>query len=112
MGTQIPYIKKALAMDYGVLVLNTNENCLANGKKIKHSSTAEEHALYVWDTYVSKTKAENIAIVAHSYGGVVTVTLATEMKKDFGKRVKAIAFTDSVHGYSNTKVTDSLKEVN
>lgn len=112
MGTQIPYIKKALAMDYGVLVLNTNENCLPNGKKIKHSSTAEEHALYVWDTYVSKTKAENIAIVAHSYGGVVTVTLATEMKKDFGKRVKAIAFTDSVHGYSNTKVTDSLKEVN
>lgn len=110
MGTQIPYIKKALAKDYGVMVLNTNENCLPNGKKIKHSGTAEEHALYVWETYVSKTKAENIVIVAHSYGGVVTVTLANEMK-DFGNRVKAVAFTDSVHGYSNIKVTDFLKQV-
>lgn len=111
MGTQIPYIKKALLRDYGVMVLNTNDNCLPNGKDIQHSSTAEEHAIYVWDTYVSKTEAENIAIVAHSYGGVVTVTLADGMNNDFVKRVKAVAFTDSVHGYSNIKVTDFLKQV-
>lgn len=111
MGTQIPYIKKALAKDYGVMLLNTNENCYPNGKDIYHSSSAEEHALYVWETYIAKTNAENIAIVAHSYGGVVTVTLANQKKTEFEDRVKAIAFTDSVHGYSNIEITDFLKQV-
>ena len=36
------------------------------------SSTPEDHADYVWDNFVTKAKAARIAIVAHSYGGVVT----------------------------------------
>ncbi|XP_026727627.1 FAM172 family protein homolog CG10038 [Trichoplusia ni] len=111
MGTQIPYIKKALSKDYGVLVLNPNDNCLPNGKKIPHSSTGEEHTIYVWNTYIKNTKATSIAVVAHSYGGVLSVTLADQLKKEFEKRVKAIAFTDSVHVYSNIKITKYLKEV-
>lgn len=112
MGTQLPYIKTALSKDYGVLVLNPNDNCLPNGQKIPHSSSGEEHTSYVWNNYVKKTKATSIAIVAHSYGGVLTVTLADQLKKEFEKRVKAIAFTDSVHVYSNIKITKYLKEVN
>ncbi|XP_075979512.1 FAM172 family protein homolog CG10038 [Anticarsia gemmatalis] len=111
MGTQIPYIKYALSKDYGVLVLNPNDNYLPNGQKITNSSTGEEHTSYVWKTYVKKAKAESIAIVAHSYGGVLTVALADQLKKEFEKRVKAIAFTDSVHVYSNIKLTKYLKEV-
>lgn len=43
-GTQIPYIKKARELGYGVFVLNTNDNTrIVNGKtiKIKVSSTVK-----------------------------------------------------------------------
>ncbi|XP_013183651.2 FAM172 family protein homolog CG10038 [Amyelois transitella] len=111
MGTQIPYIKKAHAKGFGVMVLNTNDNCLPNGKKIPQSSTAEEHASYVWDNYIVKAKAESVVIVAHSYGGVVTLALADRLKNKFDERVKAIAFTDSVHSFSNIKMSEHFKEV-
>ncbi|XP_053611254.1 FAM172 family protein homolog CG10038 [Plodia interpunctella] len=111
MGTQIPYIQKAQSKGYGVMVLNTNDNCLPNGKKIPHSSTAEEHARYIWDTYVGKANANSIVIVAHSYGGVVTLTLADQLKNKFDDRVKAIAFTDSVHSFSNIKMSKHFKEI-
>ncbi|KAI5651475.1 arb2 domain-containing protein [Phthorimaea operculella] len=111
LGTQIPYIRNARAYDYGVLVMNTNDNCTADGKEIPHSSTPEEHAQYVWETYVASAEATNILIVAHSYGGVVTVVLADKLKEEFENRVKAIAFTDSVHGYSNKKISNYLKQV-
>ncbi|XP_049871509.1 FAM172 family protein homolog CG10038 [Pectinophora gossypiella] len=110
-GSQIPYIRKAIAQNYGVLVMNTNDNFTNDGKKIPKSNSPEEHALYVWEIYVAKTKATSVLIVAHSYGGVVTVMLADKMKKDFEKRVKAIAFTDSVHGYSNTKISKHMKQI-
>lgn len=111
MGSQISYIKKALEKDYGVLVLNTNDNSTKDGNTIPHSSTPEEHALYVWKTYISKANATSVVIVAHSYGGVVTVSLADEVRKEFEERVKAIALTDSVHSYSNMKITPFIKEV-
>lgn len=111
MGTQIPYIKRALEKDYGVMVLNPNDNCLPSGQKIPNSSSGEEHTKYVWNTYVKKTKATSIAIIAHSYGGVLTVMLADQLKKEFEERVKAIALTDSVHVYSNIQITKYMKDV-
>ncbi|OWR51496.1 Syntaxin-18 [Danaus plexippus plexippus] len=109
-GTQIPYIKKAQAKGYGILVLNSNDN-FRGDNKISHSSSAEEHANYVWKTYIKPTKAASILIVAHSYGGILTVLLADKEKKEFEKRVKAIALTDSVHGYSGVKISKYLKQV-
>lgn len=111
MGTQIPYIRKAVSKGYGVIVLNTNDNYLPSGKKIQHSGTAEEHASYVWDTYISQAKASSVVIVAHSYGGVVTLALADQFKDKFDEKVKAIAFTDSVHAFSNIKMSKHFKEV-
>ncbi|CAG9790772.1 unnamed protein product [Diatraea saccharalis] len=110
-GTQIPYIRRAIAKDYGVMILNTNDNYEVNGKKIKNSSNAEEHAHYVWETYVAKTKSSSIVIVAHSYGGVVTVTLADQLKTEFERRIKAIVFTDSVHAFSPIKMPKFMKEI-
>lgn len=93
------------------MILNTNDNYTPEGRKIPNSSIAEEHAQYVWDMYISKASASSILIVAHSYGGVVTVALADKLRNDFEKRVKAIAFTDSVHSYSNIQISQYLKEV-
>lgn len=65
----------------------------------------------MWETYIATAKASDVVIVAHSYGGVVTVSLANQLKSDFEKRVKAIAFTDSVHAFSPIKLPKFMKEV-
>lgn len=91
--------------------MNTNDNMKADGTKIPNSSSPEEHALYVWNKYIQPSSASVIAIVAHSYGGVVTLALADQLESELEQRVKAIAFTDSVHGFSGVKVSQFLKNV-
>lgn len=101
-GTVLPYIKKAQEAGYEVLVTNTNDN-ERNGKRIEGNSSPEAHAESVWKKFVQPSNAKSIAIVAHSYGGVVTSQLASKFKNDFDERVFAVAFTDSVHGRGLTK---------
>lgn len=96
-GTQLPYIKKAKELGFGVLVLNSNQAYdEENGESINCSKSPEEHFVYVWENFVMKSKAKHVAIVAHSYGGVITTfgaaNFPTVIKKTF-----AVAFTDSVH---------------
>ncbi|PSN35376.1 UPF0528 protein [Blattella germanica] len=117
-GSQIPYIKKAKELGYAVLVMNTNDNTrVVNGKliKIKGSRNANEHADYVWKHYVKQMNPKHVAIVAHSYGGLITVNLASQYYSDFRNSVFAIAFTDSVHNIklqkTPSKVTDYLQKV-
>lgn len=92
------------------MVLNSNDN-YRRDKKIPHSGSSEEHAKYVWEEYIQNTKATSILIVAHSYGGILTVMLSEKQKEQFEKKVKAVAFTDSVHSFSGVKVSEHLKKV-
>ncbi|XP_033107488.1 myb-like protein X isoform X2 [Anneissia japonica] len=95
-GTQIPYIKRAKEEGYEVLVLNTNENESKDGQEIRGSETPVKHALYVFQHLLKQTApSKHIAIVAHSYGGCVVLSLIEKNLLD--KSVFAIAFTDSVH---------------
>ncbi|XP_068231258.1 cotranscriptional regulator ARB2A [Palaemon carinicauda] len=115
-GTQIPFIKKAQEIGYGILVMNTNDNKrkVAGSQKmkiIKGSGSPEEHACYVWKKFVHKAKARHIALIAHSYGGCVTTNLFRSEKKDFLKRVFAVAMTDSVHYYPNPDAFKALVKV-
>ncbi|XP_022109971.1 protein FAM172A-like [Acanthaster planci] len=100
-GTQLPYIRRAMQKGYEVLLMNTNENfaTLSDGRRvsIKGSSSPREHGLNVWDSFVADTPAKHVAIVAHSYGGVVTIDLAAHRTESFRRKVFAVAFTDSVH---------------
>jgi alpha-beta hydrolase superfamily lysophospholipase len=41
----------------------------------------QAHASSVWTNFVQPAAAQNIFIVAHSYGGVVTMSLASEFKE-------------------------------
>lgn len=104
-GTQIPFIKRAIGLGYGVFVLNTNDNReFSNGVlvKIRGSESAEYHGNYVWKhIIIPKVAAKHIAIIAHSYGGIVTVNLCRSFPDSFQKRVFAIAFTDSPHSLVN-----------
>ena len=40
---------------------------------IQGNRTPQEHALYVWKNFIAHSKAKTIDIVAHSFGGVVTI---------------------------------------
>lgn len=94
-GTQLPYIERALELGYDVLVLNTNDN-RRNGVAIPNSASPEQHAEYVWQQLVLPSPAR-VAIVAHSYGGIVTQRLAQRFGEHFAGKVFAVGFTDSVH---------------
>jgi len=113
-GTQIPYIQEAQKLGLGVVVFNTNQNHFIDAdnvkRKISGSSNPEEHAVTVWEKLVKSSSAKKIIIVAHSYGGVVTMALANSQQEDFTTRVKGIYFTDSVH-YGLTKDTSLNKHL-
>ena len=97
-GTMLPFISHAKKTGWGVVVMNTNMNVdEGTGQDIEGSETPERHASTVWGKVVSKSKSENIVIIAHSYGGVVTMDLATNFQDDFIKKVNGVLMTDSVH---------------
>lgn len=98
LGSMIPYAKQAVEENYSVIILNPNFNVdILSGKKIKHNENPILHSLYVWEKYVVNSPAKEITIVAHSCGGVCTIELLKNHWKFFKHKVKAIAFTDSVH---------------
>ena len=95
---------------------------------LQDSGTPEEHASYVWKNYVLKAMAKHVDIVAHSYGGVVTVSLVSPQTtgqyyvfmhcfitcmqlnsyfSDFKKRVHKIALTNSAHSYNPVGVAQT-----
>lgn len=90
----LPYIKKARAEGYEILITNTNDN-KRNGKVIEGSRSSDEHGVTVWKKIVQPANAKSIAIVAHSAGGFVTSSLSKSFEDDFDSKVFAVAFTDS-----------------
>lgn len=102
-GTQIPYVEKGRQLGYESLLTNTNDNYRKIGgatKGIKGSRNPTEHAVSVFEKYIIASEPEAVAIVAHSYGGVVTVELAQRFPQFFKEKVFAVGFTDSVHSSS------------
>ena len=53
----------------------------------------------MWSELVTRGQAERLVIIAHSYGGVVTQSLASHpgLGAEVRARVAAVLFTDSVH---------------
>jgi hypothetical protein len=113
-GTMLPFIAHARETGWGVVVMNTNMNTgTETGKDIPGSETPEEHADTFWKNVVAKSDAKHIAIIAHSYGGVVTMNLARKFTTDFLERVSGVFMTDSVH-YKLTgdkKVNKKLEKI-
>ncbi|XP_062519308.1 cotranscriptional regulator FAM172A homolog isoform X2 [Corticium candelabrum] len=111
-GSQLPYIKKAIEKGYSVIVTNTNLNYQEDDstkRLIRGSESPEEHMLYVWRNFVKKCPARHVDVLAHSYGGIVTVHWLN-MEKDARDRVCKVAFTDSVHGMYKQGVTQETAD--
>ncbi|XP_067941953.1 serine/threonine-protein kinase Nek5-like [Watersipora subatra] len=87
-GTQLPYIRKALANDYELLILNCNDY-----KPVTGCDSFINHGLYVWKNYVMKSEAQKIAIKSHSHGGSIVEAVYNNFESHFRKKVYANAFT-------------------
>ncbi|KAJ4459512.1 putative UPF0528 protein [Paratrimastix pyriformis] len=102
-GSILPYLRKAAELGWGVVVFNPNLNAgVAPGGErvpIEGSSQPEEHTATVWDRVVKSrcAQARDMVIVAHSYGGICSVSLLQQREAEILPRLRAIAFTDSVH---------------
>jgi hypothetical protein len=106
-GSVLPFLHEAIRVR-GCAVLLTNPNVNSymteSGRilPIPGHHSAEEHLKSLYWLFLAHSKATEIAIIAHSYGGVSTVDLFSDeaIEADLiGKnRLKCIAMTDSVHG--------------
>jgi NADPH:quinone reductase-like Zn-dependent oxidoreductase len=85
VGTQLPYIRKARELGYEVLVTNTNHHT----SKLR---SPEQHINYVFEHIVTPSNAEAIAIVAHSYGGVLTVEMVQKKPRFASENPNNLSF--------------------
>ncbi|XP_031566757.1 cotranscriptional regulator FAM172A-like [Actinia tenebrosa] len=112
-GTMVPYIERAKEEGFGVLITNGNHNYDEKLHKcIKGSENPQDHFVYVWNNFIKKAKAKHIVIVAHSFGGVVVLHGLRNIK-EAKERIKAVAFTDSVHSvghYESSDIKQFFKE--
>jgi pimeloyl-ACP methyl ester carboxylesterase len=95
-GSQLEYVKKAHALGWGVVLLNFNIVTGADAKPLKRLHSNYSHFEYVWDELLAKLPFKRMVIIAHSYGGCVTVNLLNT-RPAVAERLVGIAFTDSVH---------------
>ncbi|XP_050564266.1 putative protein FAM172B [Cygnus atratus] len=128
-GTQIPFIKMALQSHGGVIVLNPNDNLVdvkmereklslsARDESLtstqpcqwipkRCSSSPEEHTMYVWDHFISRSAAKNVAFIAHGYGGLVFIDLLVQRKLEVMNKVYSVAFIDSMHNIQHQTGSD------
>ncbi|GMR39919.1 hypothetical protein PMAYCL1PPCAC_10114, partial [Pristionchus mayeri] len=91
-GTQLEYIKRALAKDWGVVVLNYNEKCVGHAERC-HAPDA--HGREEWAHALNKAPQSDIIVVAHSYGGSIISDAVRRMHRADDERVLVVALTDS-----------------
>ncbi|KAH8361915.1 UPF0528 protein CG10038 isoform X1 [Drosophila serrata] len=113
-GSQLPYVRQAQKLGYDLLITNANDSKrFYNGKDniIKGVEEPVKHTKYVWKNIVLPSKPESVAIVAHSYGGFLTLDLVDEFLDFFKEKVFAIAFTDAVMSGPQASNKDYLQSV-
>ncbi|XP_037732607.1 FAM172 family protein homolog CG10038 [Drosophila subpulchrella] len=113
-GSQLPYVREAQKLGYDLLITNANDcTRFYNGKEnpIKGVENSKAHMKYVWENIVMPSKPESVAIVAHSYGGCLTLGLVKSHSKFFKESVFAIAFTDAAMGCPQAENGDYLSKV-
>ena len=96
-GTVFPALDFAQSHGFSTIIFNPNMNYV-NRQPIPGNNSMEAHSKFVWKKYIRKCQAQALFIIAHSCGGMCTTTLLEEFENDFVERVRAVAFTDSVHG--------------
>ena len=64
---------------------------------VEGCETPMDHICTVWEQLVRPAAAKRVPIIAHSFGGICTTTLACDFPDEFDARVPAIAWTDAIN---------------
>ncbi|XP_038622077.1 putative protein FAM172B [Tachyglossus aculeatus] len=136
-GTQIACVRMALQWHWDVVVLNPNDNFSdlkvegegesgpapsetpragapssprQAGRLVpkRCSGTPEEHTTYIWDHFISKSPARDVAFVCHGYGGLVFMELLSQKRGEVMGKVFAVALVDSGHHVGHQLGRDEL----
>ncbi|KAM6979949.1 cotranscriptional regulator ARB2A homolog [Aplochiton taeniatus] len=96
LGSQIPYVRRAMDQNYSVLLMNPNEDA-ANASQGGYSlEPLVRHIHSVWRFLLSRCAvAKHVVVVAHSHGGMAFVDLLCRWPQEVMRRVWAVAFLDS-----------------
>ncbi|GMR42914.1 hypothetical protein PMAYCL1PPCAC_13109, partial [Pristionchus mayeri] len=100
-GTQLPYIKRGLANNWGIVVINYNEKC-EGAKDRLQCHFSDEHGLAEWADAITDNVDAEIMVVAHSAGGDVASGAVRRMQLKGDFRVKVVTLTDSWFTESNS----------
>lgn len=101
-GTVLPFLRRAAAFGYGVIVFNPNENTV-DDVPIPGSENFNNHVAYVMENVVlGQCAAAKIDVLAHSHGGRALLHYLSRaggnhIATDLVKRLHRLAFTDSYH---------------
>ncbi|RIA95330.1 Arb2 domain-containing protein [Glomus cerebriforme] len=120
-GSMIAYTKRARELGFSVVITNPNEvfwykdrgvlvlpKTTSEFSTIPGSESPEDHMDYVFKTFVIPSAAQNIVIVANSYGGHCAIDVMQNNFKELKDRVKAIEFTATTHSIDFVK-TDRMR---
>ncbi|CDH54120.1 protein fam172b-like isoform 1 [Lichtheimia corymbifera JMRC:FSU:9682] len=118
-GSMVDVSLQALKKGYEVMILNPNgiywyDNRAREAPPLTHMNFSmvpenegpEAHCLYVFQHFISKCKAERIAIFTLGWGGHTLTELLNHDGDFFKKRVRAVAMADSTHSSDLLKGDD------
>ena len=100
LGSVLPVLEFAKKTGQSVIVLNPNmAKDPFTGQNIRHCSTMNEHCKYVWANFLTKNKckAETLAFIVHSAGGLCMAQLYKDYKTELLQRVRCLVFTDAYY---------------
>lgn len=91
IGTMLPQVDWAVnEKNYGVLIMNPGTN-----SEEEPFEDMCEHALYVWDRYVTDSGFDRIFLLVFAAGGDCLISLQKKFSNTFYDQVKQIALADS-----------------
>ena len=92
----LPQLDWAILRGMAVLVMNPNTHIdPLNGELIPHNETMQEHALYVWKTYVLNSGFKQVHIIAFQAGGKCLMEIQEAYEDTFYSQVGKISIVDS-----------------
>ncbi|KAI9913102.1 hypothetical protein PsorP6_006012 [Peronosclerospora sorghi] len=100
MGSMLPVLRRAIKCSFAVAVLNPSTNNVTVGNNtfpIRGNASPDEHILYMWDNIITRAQAQNVYVLAYSFGAKSVLTLIQNREEQVVKRVKALVFTEGAY---------------
>lgn len=100
VGSMLPVFRRAKSCGFAVAVLNPfTNNVTVNNETfpIRSNASPDEHTLYVWDNILSRARAQNICVLAYSFGAKSVLTLIQNREAQVVKRVNSIVFAEGAY---------------